>query len=372
MELRVALLHFCFEDYSIELANALVKHVDLTLIQPNRVADACRDALDPQISVRQFQKPRIRNPRNFASMVEMMRIIRDLQPDLLHVQETNEFWYDLTLLLNRMPPLVTTIHDVFRHPGDRQTTPGAEYTRPIAFYRSRQIIVHSQEMQQALVKQFRVPPQRVNILTHGELGRLYRRRSQAAPLPLEPHTLLFFGRIWPYKGLKYLLAAMSIIARQIPDVKLIIAGRGEELQSYFPAGHDPRHYEILNDFIPVESVAGLFQRSAVTVLPYIESSQSGVAALSYGMGRPVVASNVNGLSEMVRHGSDGLLVPPQNVEALAKAIIDILSDPVRHAQMQAAAQRRAETDLNWDVIAGQTAELYQRVCNPDRQIIRSY
>ena len=368
MGLRVALLHFCFEDYSIELANALAQQVDLTLIQPHRVTAACQDALDLRIAVYPFQKPRIRDPRNFASMVEMMQIIRTLKPDLLHVQETNEFWYDLTLLLNPMPPLVTTIHDVFRHPGDRQTTPGAEYTRPIAFYRSRQIIVHSQQMQQALIQKFRVPPQRVSVLAHGELGGLYQRRAQAAPLPLEPHTLLFFGRIWPYKGLKYLLAAMPIVAQQISDVKLIIAGRGEALQSYFPTGHDPRHCgydcEILNDFIPVEAVAGLFQRSALTVLPYIESSQSGVAALAYGMGRPVVASNVNDLSEMVQHGSDGLLVPPQNSEALAEAIVSILRDPTRQAQMQAAAQRRAQTDLNWQTIAQQTLAVYQAALTP--------
>jgi glycosyltransferase involved in cell wall biosynthesis len=372
MGLRVALLHFCFEDYSIQLANALAQRVELTLIQPHRVAAACQEALDPRIAVYPFHKPRIRNPRNLASMIEMMQIIRSLQPDLLHVQETNEFWYDLTLLFNAMPPLVTTIHDVFRHPGDRQTTPGAEYTRPIAFYRSRQIIVHSQQMQQMLVKRFRVPAQRVNVLAHGELGSLYQQRSQAAPLPQEPHTLLFFGRIWAYKGLKYLLAALPAVAAQIPDVKLIIAGRGEDLQSYFSEGDlaavDPNRYEILNEFIPTEAVAGLFQRSALTILPYIEASQSGVAALSYGMGRPVIASDVDGLREMVRDGSDGLLVTPRSAEALATAILSILSDPTRQAQMQAAAQQRAQSDLSWDLIAKQTVELYQRVAQRSRSV----
>lgn len=361
MTIRVALLNFYFEDYTIELANALAHQVDLTLIQPHKVAMACQADLDPRIPVRQFQKPRIRDPRNFAAMMEMMRIIRAIQPDVLHVQETNEFWYDLTLLFNKMPPLVTTIHDVFRHPGDRQTVSSSEYTKPIAFYRSQQIIVHSQEMKKALIERFRVPAPRINVLAHGELGSLYQRRSTALPVQREPHTLLFFGRIWPYKGLKYLLEAMPLIAERIPDVKLIIAGQGEELEQYFPEGYDQQRYEVLNQFIPIEAVAALFQRSAVAVLPYIESSQSGVAALAYGMGTPVLASSVNGLREMVRHGEDGLLVAPRDAQALADAVIYLLGNPELQAQMQAAALRRAQTDLNWATIAQQTAGLYQQI-----------
>ncbi len=105
----------------------------------------------------------------------------------------------------------------------------------------------------------------------------------------------------------------------------------------------------------------------MTVLPYIEASQSGVAALSYGMGTPVIASNVSGLGEMVRHGQDGLLVPPQNVEALAEALIQVLSRPDLQAQMQAAALERCRQDLSWRTIAAQTAELYYQVSGLTRQ-----
>jgi glycosyltransferase involved in cell wall biosynthesis len=358
---RVALLHFCFEDYTIQLANALVDLIDVTLIHPEKVSAACRENLDPRIVIRSFQKPRIRDPRNFGSMVEMMQIIRDVHPDVLHVQETNDFWYDLTLLFNKVPPLVTTIHDLYRHPGDRETPPGAEYTRKIAFYRSQQIIVHTHDLKKVLTQTSQVPSSCINVLPLGELGSLYQRRGQGTSLPSEPHTLLFFGRIWPYKGLKYLLEAMPLIAECIPDVKLIIAGRGEALEHYFPNGYDAKRYEILNDFIPAADLVGLFQRCALSVLPYIESSQSAVAALSYGMGKPVVASRVGGLSEMIRHGEDGFLVPPQDVRALANAITHVLSDPDLQNRMQDAARARCQSDLNWLTIAGQTVEIYQHV-----------
>jgi glycosyltransferase involved in cell wall biosynthesis len=363
---RVALLHFCFEDYTIELANALVEQVDLTLIHPEKVSMNCRKYLDPRIVIRSFKKPRIRDPRNVGSMVEMMRIIRDVQPDVLHVQDTCDPWVDFTLLLNQISPLVTTVHDMFRHPGDREGAFGAEVTHLFPIYRSQQIIVHADALKQVLTQTFRVPSARINVLPHGELGSLYQRRAKGMLLPREPHTLLFFGRIWPYKGLKYLLDAMPLVAEQIPDVKLIIAGRGEELERYFPKGYDVKRYEILNDFIPGVDVAGLFQRSALTILPYIEASQSGVAALSYGMGTPMVASRVGGLSEMIRHGEDGLLVPPQDTHALADAIVSVLSNPALQDRLQTAAVARCQSDLKWSTIATQTIKVYQRVVEPVR------
>lgn len=361
MVMKVALLHFCFEDYLIALANGLVDYVDLTIIQQEKNSIACQNVLDPRIKVLKFKKPSMRNPGNILSMREMMRLIREVEPDVLHVQETNDIWYLLTLLFNKMPPLVTTIHDVVSHPGDRDGVFASEYTRQIAFYRSQKLIVHTQLQKKTLTQQFRIPEQQVHVLPHGELGTLYQRRSRKNVLPREPYTLLFFGRIWPYKGLKYLLEAMPLIAERIPEVKLIIAGRGENIDRYFPQGCDRQRYEILNTFISNEDVVGLFERSAITVLPYIEASQSGVAALSYGMGTPVIASDVGGLSEIVRHQQDGLLVPPGDVQALADAIICLLKDHQLYSQIKTAIRSRCQQDLNWTNIANQTLEVYHQL-----------
>jgi glycosyltransferase involved in cell wall biosynthesis len=360
--LKVALLHFGFAEYTIGLANALANHVELTLIHPEKLSPVCQQLADPRIKIRGFSKPpRSRYPGNLFSMIEMMKIVREVNPDVLHVQETFDYWYDLTLLFNRMPPLVTTIHDVAPHPGDRGNTPGVEYTKRIAFYRSQQLIVHAQILKDTLATDFRIPAQKINTIPHGELGSLYRQIAGTdRSVVREPYTLLFFGRIWPYKGLKYLIEAIPIVAKQFPEVKLTIAGRGEELNSYFPDGYDRQHYEILNEYIPNEAVAGIFERSTIAVLPYIESSQSGVAALAYGTGTPIVASDVGGVGEMVKHEEDGLLVPPGDAPALAAAIVRLFGDRQLQAKLQAAAIDRARQDLSWSKIAAQTATVYAR------------
>ncbi|MBD2625708.1 glycosyltransferase family 4 protein [Trichormus variabilis] len=362
MKIKVALLHFCLEDYTIELANSLVNYVDLTLIQQEKSSNFFKDVLDPRIPVLKFKKPDMRYPSNILAMGEMMRLIKKVSPDVLHVQEINDIWYLLTLLFNKMPPLVTTIHDIFSHPGDKQKVFAADYTRPIAFYRSQQLIVHTQIHKKTLNEKFCIPNHKINVLQHGELGSLYKRRSpKNNNTQNEPYTLLFFGRIWPYKGLKYLIEAMPLIAEQIPEVKLIIAGRGENMDQYFPHGYEPQRYEIINRFITNEEVISLFERSAITVLPYIEASQSGVAVLAYGLGTPVVASNLGGLSEIVRHQQDGLLVPPRDVNALAESIISLLKDNQLYKKMQNATITRCQEDLNWSNIAEQTLAVYHQL-----------
>jgi glycosyltransferase involved in cell wall biosynthesis len=365
--IRVALIHFCLEDYTIQLANHLTHSVDVTLIAPATILGAYEGRLDPSISVCSFEKYRIRDPRNFNSMRSLLQIIQEIQPNVVHVQETYDPWYDMTLLLSKMPPLVTTIHDIFRHPGDRQTTPGSEYTKRISYCRSRQLIVHTDAIRNSLIQQFHVPKTKLNVIPHGELGSLYQCRLDSKPLQRDSHTLLFFGRIWNYKGLKYLLEAIPIIQKQIPDIKLIVAGRGEDIWSYFPPGYDQTCIEILNDFIPVETVVSLFQRSTACVLPYIEASQSGVAALSYGLGTPVIASDVGGLREIVQHEKDGLLVPPRNAPALAAAIVRLLDDLPLQAKMRKAMFERCQQDLNWSNIANQTVEVYQTALAQVRQ-----
>jgi glycosyltransferase involved in cell wall biosynthesis len=359
--MKVALLHFCFYEYTVQLANALAAtNTDLTLIHPEQLTAQTKGLLDPRIKVITFNKYRIRNPRNLSAMGKLMSIIRKIEPDVLHVQETNDPWYDLTLLLNKMPPLVTTIHDVFRHPGDKDNVIGSEYTRQIAFWRSQQLIVHANLLKDALVEEFSVPKQRVCILPHGELGSLYQRLAKKNNKVREPYTLLFYGRIWAYKGLNYLLEAMPSVIESFPQVKLIIAGKGDNIKQYFPDGCDKKHYEILKKYIPSEDVAELFQRSTAVILPYIEASQSGVASLAYAMGTPVIASEIGGLAEMINSGQDGLLVPPKDSSALADAIIRLLSDSNLQHRIRTAALYRCEDDLNWLNIATQTIEIYRK------------
>ena len=361
--MKVVLVNFGFAEYTTELANSLHEIADLTLVQPESTYSYIKDYLNPQIKVIHFKKYRIRDPRNIFSIRSMMRIIESVNPDVLHVQETNDPWFDLSRLFSDTAPLVTTVHDVFRHPGDRDLIPGSDLTRQLPISRSQQVIVHGSDQKNKLIQRSPQLHNRINIIPHGELGSLYKRNlGLNSIVKREPYTILFFGRIWPYKGLNYLLEAMPRVIENVPEVRLIVAGRGEDLTEpqYSSILSDHKHFTVYNRSISMDEVAQLFLRSTTVVLPYIEASQSGVACLAFGFGTPIIASDVGGLGEIVNNNIDGLLIPPRDVIALANSMISLLGDRKLQLQMQSAAMVRCKSDLSWQKIASLTLKVYEK------------
>src|SRR5258707_5206877 len=108
----------------------------------------------------------------------------------------------------------------------------------------------------------------------------------------DERLLLFFGRIWEYKGLEYLIRAEPLISARVPDVEIVIAGRGEDFEKYRHMMVDPDRFVIDNETIPDDRVARYFGESSVVVLPYIDASQSGVVPIAYSFSKPVIATTV--------------------------------------------------------------------------------
>jgi glycosyltransferase involved in cell wall biosynthesis len=137
-------------------------------------------------------------------------------------------------------------------------------------------------------------------------------------------VILFFGYIRRYKGLHHLLDAMPLVLKQV-KVKLLIAGEFyDDEQQYreqinklglndFVAVH--------GDYIPNEQVGLFYHAADVVVLPYISATQSGIIQIAYNYDKPVITTDVGGLPEVVEEGKTGFIVPTENVDALAEAIV---------------------------------------------------
>ena len=172
------------------------------------------------------------------------------------------------------------------------------------------------------------------------------------------NTLLFWGRISPYKGIEYLVSAVPIVKKHIPDLKVIIAGNGKFYFDVERIRNDDT-YEIINRYVPNEELVELIQKSSLVICPYTDATQSGVIMTAYAFNKPVVASAVGGIPEVVEDGVTGRLVPPKNPQALATAIIDLLSNQQKREQMKKNIKKKcSEGRLSWDYIAKQTIEVY--------------
>jgi len=174
------------------------------------------------------------------------------------------------------------------------------------------------------------------IPSHAEIA-VERRRLGDPEL-----VLLFFGAVRPYKGLD---VALEALARLPPDLeaRLVVAGRFWESRERYDRlvsrlGIGDR-VEIRDGYVSNEDAALAFSAADAVVLPYRSASQSGVAQLAFAYGKPVVATNVGGLPAAIDHDRTGLLVPPGDPAALARAVERVAREPGRfHAAIEAECE----------------------------------
>lgn len=138
-------------------------------------------------------------------------------------------------------------------------------------------------------------------------------------------VLLFFGYIRKYKGLLNIIEAMSIVRNRYSEALLLVAGEFyEDSTNYYTKIKElklEKNVSIVSDFIPDEDVKHFFSVADSVVLPYSSASQSGIVQIAYHFNKPVIASNIGGIGEVIVEGKTGLLVPPDNPDLLAEAII---------------------------------------------------
>jgi len=194
------------------------------------------------------------------------------------------------------------------------------------------------------------PDGEVIVIPHGDSGTMRRGRPPVPVAQTEP-VALFFGTWTTYKGIDVLIDAFGLVRAQIPTARLILAGAisadvdGPQLLARAAAnGVDARP-----GYLAMDDVPGLIESARVLVTPYIRASASGVAHLAYTFGRPVIGTTVGDLPASIEDGVTGLLVPPNDPERLAAAMLRLLKDPQMAAELGAAGQ--AAVERSWSVAA---------------------
>ena len=142
-------------------------------------------------------------------------------------------------------------------------------------------------------------------------------------------VVLMFGHMSPFKGLPTLFEAYEQISKETPGIKLVLAGESHpNYPSYLSdlRAVAPKGVEFLG-YVPQENVEKVFCGSDVVVLPYATATgTSGVFHLACGFGKPIVASALPEIKELVNEGASALLVPEGDVKSFKKAILDVLYD----------------------------------------------
>ncbi|HEY6744543.1 MAG TPA: glycosyltransferase family 4 protein [Mycobacteriales bacterium] len=260
-------------------------------------------------------------------------------------------------------PLVLTVHLSPRHtltgrdPRSRflRTVGGA--AEDAAVRRAAAVITLTDRL--AAVVGSRVPPGRVHVVPSGMQAAAF---APAVAASAEPTGVLFVGRLHRQKGLDTLVRAVPLLPAGRP---VTLAGDGPERGALerLAAGLGVADRVRVTGFLPHRAVPGLLAGAEVAVLPsrYEELGTALVEAMAAG--RPVVASRVGGIPELVRDGVDGLLVPPGDPVALAAAIGRVLADPAVAAGLGASGRARV-AGHDWGILAGRVLDIYRAVSLP--------
>jgi len=193
-------------------------------------------------------------------------------------------------------------------------------------------------------------------------------RYKPQPLPFDPPQLLCIGRLVPEKGFDTALTAFAAVTKHFPKARLAMVGDGPQRQNLIEQemklglGSSVQFYGT----VAPEKIAERINEATLVLVPSRLEGFGLVALEAALMARPVVAMNVGGLPEIVRHHHTGLLVEPENSLALAEAVICLLRNPDTALQMGQAARLRAQEVFNWQTHVNAYDDLYQKLATERR------
>ncbi|MCM1175362.1 MAG: glycosyltransferase [Blautia sp.] len=291
------------------------------------------------------------NPFN---IVRVGRKIRAKQPDMVIIQWWHPYFAPCYRILEKaMGKKIRKVficHNVFPH----ERFPLDRFLTKLALKNGDAFIVHSKRDGEDLltIKQnadFQYNPHP----TYHAFQMKNMTKEQARDelgIPYDKRILLFFGYVREYKGLKYLLQAMPAIRNELKDVTLLVAGSfGNDRETYMQMIQKEGiadSIEIIDNYLPDNEVEKYFAACDLVVLPYESATQSGIAQIAFGFEKPVIATNVGGLPDVVEDGKTGYVVEPGDPAALAEAVLKYFNQD-KGAEFTENV-RRGAYQFSWD------------------------
>lgn len=289
--------------------------------------------------------------KKFYNSYRIDKIIDNINPDIV-VLDSYLLTYFVTAFKRRKSSLLI-VHDPFFHSGEKFLMDILLRKFYFSFLDNKLILNENQK--EDFIKHYKENPSKIfsSFLSVYEYLTYYKKPKIEKS---EAFNVLFFGRISPYKGIKFLLDAVVDIITNYTNVNisLTVAGSGDydfDISPYY----NYSQIKIINKFTTQEELAELISQSSVVVCPYLDATQSGVVMSSFAFKKPVIATNVGGLPEMVKDGETGIIIEPKDSEAIRDAILNLYQSPERLTKMAENIEKEYfEGEKSWN----RSAELF--------------
>jgi len=182
-------------------------------------------------------------------------------------------------------------------------------------------------------------------------------------------NILFVGRLEKRKGADYLLKAYEQVKRDIPNSRLIIVGPGTRLRGKYEKQVKKHSLKdvVFVGYTNYEELPRYYKTADVFCAPATGWESFGIVLLeAMAVGKPIVASNIDGYASILTHGAEGLLVPPKDEKSLAQALTSLLNDEELRQKMGAKGILKAK-EFDWENVARRVEALYSKVLSESQK-----
>ena len=355
--------------YTLELARALVRQQDadvyLSVSKDSELIDEFRALNIPTLEIKTYTgllSAFFMTLNVLSTRRKFSSFLRQNQINVVN-STMNHLWSRfVTPAVQRSGAVIlNTVHDAVLHPGEDGGIKSWFYQ---PFNNADGYIALTNYVGQQLSNVHHIAPEKVTVIPLGPLSDpvVQPGKSQVSSGPLR---LLFFGRILRYKGLERLIEAYGILRAEGLDISLQITGAGD-MSDVMAAVKALPDITVNNKWVPEDKMDGIFTQADIIVLPYLESSQSGIIASAFAAGVPAIGTPIGGLPEQITHGVNGLAAADTSPAALASEIRRLAGNKRLLATLNEGALRTAQQQFSWDKISTEVLALSRECLKRER------
>ena len=285
------------------------------------------------------------------AQVDIVNFARRFAPDVVHSHDPGPvLWLYHRAARRDARPLMVTLHNTMTRAAERESLP----VLAKLIDRADWVTGVSEAVVDDALTYAPSVASRISVIRNGVVPE-----SEASPVPDGPPRLLCIGRLVEQKGFDLAIAALAMLRSRHPSARLTIAGDGPEGARLVALASDldvADRVEFLG-IVDRAGIARLLRETTVVVMPSRYEGFPLVALEAAWAGRPVIASEAPGLAEAVRRTESGIIVPGEDVGALAGAIDELVSDRERAR----ALGRRARAMAGEQYAIGPCVDAYERL-----------
>ncbi len=286
---------------------------------------------------------------NFFSFRKLLHLIREYEPDLVHIQNLRSLSFGLRITESLNLPFLVTIHHL---PQSSQVN--------LSHANLVRVIAVNEVIRESLVNDFLLPKDQIRVLRSGL--NLDRFIPGEAPLSLEDGRIPVIGaigRLSKVKGYEFLLQAARKVLDKGKEVHFLIIGDGEEEASLRKLVRQLELQKQVTFCPPLPDLAELMRNFDILVVPTQRGGLGLTALEAMAMGRPVIANSVGEILHLIRDGETGVLVKDSDPDEIAEKIVQLLENPQQAQDLGARARAYVEENFSLGPMVDSTEQVYQ-------------